>query len=80
MRECVLPCSNTQEDKTMAREDLGIKFDMLVCRRCKDALYSRGERYVSTESPVIDIDDELDEPCRCEWCDEVENLYGIWFR
>ena len=101
---CARPLPHTKairkEDRKMTREELIRKafvedeFDMLVCRQCKDALYSRGEKYVSTESAIVDMDDleiffedggldeaeDGSEPCGCEWCGEIDNLYGIWFR
>ena len=69
-------------------------FDILICRNCKAALYSRGEKFVSTEGAVVDADDieqfiedggfeeaeDGNEPCGCEWCGEIQDLYGVWFR
>ena len=69
-------------------------YDMLLCDRCMSALYSRGEKFVSTSGSIIDMDeieefiedggfDEAEdgnEPCGCEWCGEIDNLYGVWFR
>ena len=70
------------------------KFDMVICRRCIDALASRGEKTISTDECVIDgwdlemfityggLDGAEDgsEPCGCEWCEEVDDLYGVIFR
>lgn len=70
------------------------EFDMLLCRDCKMSLYSRGERFVSTDRPMVDADDleefiegggldeaeDGNEPCGCEWCEEITDLYGAIFR
>ena len=45
---------------------------MKICRRCQDAFYSRGERYIVIK--YIGYWDEYDEDKeeRCEWCKEDE--------
>ena len=66
-------------------------FDMVICSRCIDALHSRGERIMTTDYTVASIEDieefieddgfenatDGTEPCGCEWCEEVDDLYGV---
>lgn len=45
---------------------------MLLCRRCIEAIKSRGEIvYVGSEY----TDSEPDEEVKCEWCEEVDTVY-----
>lgn len=44
---------------------------MMVCKRCQDALLSRGEQFKAIK--YYDgrwMDHELDEVIKCEWCGE----------
>ena len=70
------------------------RFDMVLCERCIDAIKSRGEKIITTDDCVIDgwdleefityggLDDAEDgnEPCGCEWCEELDTLYGVIWR
>ena len=69
------------------------KFDMCICSRCIDALHSRGEKIMRTEECVIsgwdlgeflaygglDTAEDDTEPSGCEWCEEIDDLYGVIF-
>lgn len=65
-----------------------------VCKYCMDALQSRGERILSTDYPIIELDDLVEfiedggfadaedgpEPRGCEWCGELDDLYEVVVR
>lgn len=76
----------TREQMIRTHLDVEDNCDMLVCRHCMEALYSRGERFCRTESAIVDMCDLEDlaedenEPCVCEWCGDPDDLYGIKFR
>ena len=40
---------------------------MLLCKRCVNAIRSRGELIFTRP---VSFEDEIEEPCRCEWCEE----------
>lgn len=46
---------------------------MKLCKRCIDAIKSRGEIvYVGPQVFIIDDDEEEE---KCDWCEEVDDLY-----
>ena len=70
------------------------RYDMIICKRCIDALHSRGAKVMVTDESIIDgydlqefiayggLDaaDDGNDPTGCEWCEEVDDLYGVIFR
>lgn len=46
---------------------------MKLCRRCIDAIKSRGE-IVYVGPQVFSVDDGEEEE-KCDWCEEVDDLY-----
>ena len=68
-------------------------YDILICKNCICAVESRGEKCTHTSGTVVDLDDleefiedggleeaeDGDEPCGCEWCGEVDDLYGVFW-
>ena len=49
---------------------------MLLCERCIEAIRSRGERVVVQDVYYQEYQDEYEDPIKCEWCNEVEKVYG----
>lgn len=50
---------------------------MMLCKRCQDALYSRGERFKVIKYYGDDwMDHEPDEKVTCEWCYEKYDYYA----
>lgn len=64
---------NTKEREDHDMKEKRIKTEC-ICRYCKDAIYSRGEKMLVIDHHWKDEDDP--DPIRCWWCDEeIEDEY-----
>lgn len=52
--------------------------DMLLCEHCVAAIKSRGEQMM-VNPEYIDMLEAEENDLKCEWCDDVTDLYEVIF-
>ena len=60
------------------RNDMAQQKGCLLCKRCIDAIKSRGED-IWVGRLVYSCDDAEEEEKKCDWCEEIDDLYDCRF-